>query len=133
MIDAALRSLVARRAGYCCEYCRLPEQVVPATFHIDHIIPVQHGGSDALDNLCHACSRCNLHRGPNLSGIDPDTGQIVVLFNPCRQAWSDHSEWQGAVIVGRTPVGRATAAVLQMNAPRRVRLRARLSSLGLLP
>ena len=26
--------------------------------------------------------RCNLHKGPNLSGVDPDTGQVVRLFDP---------------------------------------------------
>ena len=46
-MDPALRTLVAQRAGRCCEYCRLPEQFVPVAFHVEHIIPKQHGGSDS--------------------------------------------------------------------------------------
>ena len=123
-MDAALRALVARRAGYRCEYCRLPEQFVPVGFHVEHIIPRQHGGSDDPDNLCHACSRCNWHKGPNLTGIAG--GQIVPLFDPRRQSWNDHFAWQGPLIVGLTPTGQASVQVLQMNAPRRLRLRIRL-------
>ncbi len=47
--------------------------------------------------------------------------------------FDDHFAWQGARIIGRTPVGRATVEVLQMNAPRRLQLRRRLRARGLLP
>jgi hypothetical protein len=130
-MDTILRSLVATRAGYRCEYCQLPEQFVPAAFHIDHVIPRQHGGSDEETNLCYSCSRCNLSKGPNLSGISPDSGQIVALYNPRQQIWNSHFDWQGALIVGLTSTGKATVHVLQMNAPRRVQLRSRLIARGL--
>lgn len=132
-MDAALRALVAQRAGHCCEYCHLPEQFVPVAFHVEHIIPRQHGGTDVADNLSYSCSRCNWSKGPNLSGIDSDTGQIVTLFDPRRQSWTDHFAWSGATIVGLTPTGRATVQVLQMNAAPRLRLRTRLKARGLLP
>ena len=35
------------------------------------------GSLDEVDNLALACHRCNLHKGPNLSGIDPLTGDPV--------------------------------------------------------
>jgi hypothetical protein len=121
------------RAGQRCEYCGLPEQHVPVAFHIEHIVPRQHGGSDDPDNLSYACSRCNWSKGPNLSGIDHVTKQIVSLFDPRRQSWDDHFLWQGALITGRTAIGRATVHVLQINAPRRVHLRKRLRARGLMP
>ncbi|WP_410001711.1 HNH endonuclease [Singulisphaera sp. GP187] len=56
-------------------------------FHIEHITAKQHGGSDEPENLCVACGRCNSHKkGPNLTGIDPDTGRIEPLFNPRKMA-----------------------------------------------
>lgn len=45
------------------------------------------------------------------------------LFNPRRDRWDEHFAYRGGGIVGRTPTGRATVRLLQMNAPRRVELR----------
>ena len=59
----------------------------------------------------------NLHKGPNLTGIDPVTGAVEPLFHPRRRRWSEHFASQGAVIVGITPTGRATVAALSMNRP----------------
>src|SRR5438445_8020075 len=28
-------------------------------FHVEHILPKQHGGTDDSDTLCYACSECN--------------------------------------------------------------------------
>lgn len=126
-MDEQLRAQVRQRAADCCEYCRLPQSALPfATFHIEHIIAEQHGGSDELPNRALCCARCNLSKGPNLSGIDSETGAIVTLFNPRTDKWHDHFEYRGALIVGRTPTGRATVHVLNMNEDRRVKLRASL-------
>lgn len=123
-MDESLRSLVRERAGDCCEYCGLPQAALPfARFHIDHIIAEQHGGTNDLENLAYCCSRCNFSKGPNLSGIDPVDGEIVTLFNPRTQQWSDHFKQRGGEILGLTPAGRATVRVLGMNERRRVQLR----------
>ena len=120
----ATRELVRERAGYRCEYCHLPESAATAaTFHIEHIIAKQHGGSDELDNMCWSCHRCNLHKGPNLSGVDQQTENVVRLFHPRNQSWKRHFQWTGPTLVGRTKTGRATVAVLDMNDPDRVELR----------
>jgi len=34
-----------------------------------------------------ACHRCNLHKGTNLSSIDPDSGDVVSLFRPRDEVW----------------------------------------------
>jgi hypothetical protein len=124
-VDTALRELVQRRAADRCEYCLITQQDDPLfTFHIEHIVPRQHGGSTVESNLALACHHCNLHKGPNLSGIDPQTDDIVPLFHPRSQAWTDHFEQRGATVAGRTPTGRATVRVLAMNSPARAQLRA---------
>jgi 5-methylcytosine-specific restriction endonuclease McrA len=93
---------------------------------IDHIVPRKHGGDNAPGNLAMACARCNRHRGPNLTGIDPETREIVPLFHPRRQSWHEHFAFHSALIVGTTPTGRATVRVLCMNTDQRLRLRAAL-------
>ena len=129
-----LRQQVRERAGGRCEYCRLPDKLeLAGPFHVEHVIARQHRGKDVLSNLAWACSRCNRHKGTNLSGVDPDSDEVVPLFNPRREHWPEHFEVVGVIIRGRSPAGRTTAWLLQMNAERRVELRAELISQGLWP
>ena len=130
-MDAAVRDLVRRRAEYRCEYCRLPQDAAPFfTFHIEHITAKQHDGSDDPSNLALACPDCNSHKGPNLTSIDPDTKDVVDLFNPRVLSWHEHFELQGAIIVGLTPIGRATSRLLDMNEDERVEMRTELLASG---
>jgi hypothetical protein len=99
-------------------------------YHIEHVLPRQHGGNDDEPNLALACNHCNLHKGPNLAGIDPQTHTVIPLFDPRRQLWDEHFALEGASIVGLTPTGRATLSVLAMNAPVRLELRAELIENG---
>jgi len=41
---------------------------------------------------------------------------LVRLFHPRQDRWSEHFEWEGAELVGRTAVGRITIQVLAINA-----------------
>jgi len=126
-MDAATRAAVAERAGRRCEYCRLPEFADPhSAFHVEHVIPKQHGGDDAAENLAWSCSRCNRRKGPNLASIDPSTGVVTELFHPRKQGWNEHFAIRDARIYGLTPGGRATARLLDMNAHHRVQLRREL-------
>ena len=131
-MDDATRREVVRRAGGRREYCHLPEGHVLTPFQVEHIVARQHGGRDVLSNLAYACLRCNLHKGPNLTGMDSKTRKLTRLFNPRRHAWAKHFRWQGAELVGRTAVGRTTVEVLAMNDPERVSLRQELIEQGLL-
>lgn len=101
----------------------MPEQFDPAPFEVDHIIARKHRGETVEDNLALSCFACNNRKGANISGRDPMTGDIVTLFNPRNDRWHDHFVWQGAVLVGRTPSGRATIDVLCINLPHRIALR----------
>ena len=40
-------------------------------------------------NLALACHHCNLHKGPNLTGIDPLTQLVTTLFNPRVDRWDE--------------------------------------------
>src|SRR5438105_9248666 len=112
---ASSRGLVQRRAENRCEYCGLSQNVARlVSFHVEHIIARQHGGDDELSNLALACYHCNLHKGPNLTGIDPETLKLVPLFNPRKHGWNEHFHRSGSSIVGRTDIGRATVEVLAM-------------------
>jgi hypothetical protein len=101
-------------------------------FHIEHITARKHQGSDDLANLCLACHRCNLHKGSNLAGIDPDDDgrALVRLFHPRRDIWHDHFRFEGASIVGITAIGRTTVWVLNLNDVRRLELRSALLENG---
>jgi 5-methylcytosine-specific restriction endonuclease McrA len=85
-----LAAEVRRRAAGVCEYCRIPEHAFRRPFHIEHVIARQHGGVTELANLALACWVCNLKKGPNLAGIDPQSKLLTPLFNPRRDIWSDH-------------------------------------------
>jgi len=74
--------------------------------------------------LC--CRRCNAHKSNRLEAVDPQTGQLVSLFNPRTQAWSEHFAWSddGTQIRGLTDCARATIDTLRMNDPLMVQTRA---------
>lgn len=51
-VPARLRRAIIRRAREACEYCLLPQELCPAPFQIDHIIPLALDGPTVLENLC---------------------------------------------------------------------------------
>lgn len=128
-MDSVLKAHVRQRAANRCEYCRLHQDQSVLQFHIEHIIPRKHGGDSTERNLALACNHCNLHKGPNLTGIDPKTNKIVRLFHPRRQKWQTHFHANGVTIVGRTAVSRSTIRVLEMNGDEQLQLRETLQSL----
>ena len=71
-------------------------------------------------NLALACFNCNTFKGTNIAGMDPMTHQLTPLFHPRQHNWDEHFTWDGPVLVGRTPIGRATVDVLRINLPDRV-------------
>jgi hypothetical protein len=81
----------------------------------DQIIGEKHGGPTDADNLAYACVCCNLHKGPNIAGIDPLSGNLSRLFHPRRDLWPDHFTVFGAEIIGANEIGRTTVEVLAMN------------------
>ncbi len=128
-----LERLVWQRAQHTCEYCQMPQEYDELPFEIDHILARKHGGPTTAQNLALACFPCNNHKGPNIAGRDPRTGRIVRLFHPRHDKWPQHFQWDGPFLVGRTPIGRETIAVLEINLPHRVALRQALIEENLFP
>jgi len=127
----ALRQKIRRQANYRCEYCHTLERHLPfAAFHLDHIVARQHGGADEELNLAWSCHSCNLHKGTNLSSADPDTREIVRIYNRRVDKWGDHFQIEAEFIRGKTSTGRATVWLLELNSAERRDLRVALRALG---
>ena len=124
-VPRALRARVSEAARYRCGYCLSTEAIIGAPMEIDHLIPESLGGPTDEQNLWLACSLCNDSKLNRISALDPSTGDVVRLFNPRLQVWTEHFRWTGAGdrIVGLTPTGRATVAALNVNRPSLVRAR----------
>lgn len=116
-IPEALRDQIVKDAGQRCGYCLTSQKISGAQMHIDHIVPLAHGGATEEANLWLACAWCNSYKGDKTHALDPQTGETTPLFNPRTQNWAEHFCWSddGAEIVGLTPTGRATMVALQMN------------------
>lgn len=111
----------------------MPAEYDVAHFEVDHVRPQVHDGQTVSENLAWACFRCNNGKGPNLAGIDAHTDQLAPLFHPRREDWDEHFEWAGPHLLGKSPTGRATIAVLKINAPSRITLRQQLIEEGVFP
>jgi HNH endonuclease len=133
LINTALARLVLQRAEDRCEYCQLPQVCDDRPFEIDHIPSRKHHGPTVAGNLALSCFRCNSFKGSDIGGRDGATRKLTPLFNPRRHKWATHFRWQGAYLIGRTPVGRVTVTLLHINDTLRVEFREELIAEGVLP
>jgi hypothetical protein len=99
----------------------------------DHVVARKHRGETVASNLVWACFGCNRHKGSDLASVDIETGQVVRLFNPRTDPWSEHFRLEGPRIVPLTATGRVTEYLLQLNQPRRVLIRESLIAAGRYP
>lgn len=58
-IGARLRFEVLRRCNFACYYCGVPAAMGMKVLHIDHVVPVNLGGTNDAWNLVAACWDCN--------------------------------------------------------------------------
>jgi 5-methylcytosine-specific restriction endonuclease McrA len=79
-MNIALERLVWQRANSRCEYCQLPQATSPLPHAVDHIIARQHHGPTEAENLALACFFCNSYKGPNIAGLNSETGRRVRLW-----------------------------------------------------
>lgn len=116
-ISDAVYESVCDDAGRECGYCRAPQQALPYRLEVEHLRPTSLGGTDERSNLWLSCHKCNKLRSNRMAATDPVTQHEAPLFNPRRDAWSEHFSWQdgGRYIVGRTATGRATVDALRLN------------------
>jgi hypothetical protein len=129
--DRTLAAEVVQRAEERCEYCHFPATASELPFHIDHIIAEKHDGPTTSANLAWACFSCNMRKGPNVAGFDPVTGDLSRLFHPRSDIWSEHFMWEGALLRGKTAIGRTTIGVLGINDPDSVAVRQSLRREGI--
>jgi len=54
------------------------------------------------------------------------TGEVIRLFHPRTDVWSEHFRWDVALVIPRTTIGRVTIAVLAMNHPDQLDVRVSL-------
>ncbi|AFZ20085.1 HNH endonuclease [Allocoleopsis franciscana] len=132
-IPSSLRQLVIERSQGKCEYCLIHQDDSIYSHEVDHIIAKKHGGQTVAENLALSCLSCNRHKGSDLATFDPLSKEIVPLFHPRRQTWSEHFSLDGTLILGITPTGRATVFLLKLNAPTRLVYRQVLIAQGRYP
>ena len=128
-----LRQVLQERAGHRCEYCKVHAAIQRATFHLDHVRPSSRSGGDDPDNRAFACPTCNLSKSDRVALSDPETGELVPLFNPRQDRWSDHFRFEGYVVVRLTPTGRALVAAFDLNSTQYIFIRSIEAGAGLFP
>lgn len=132
-ISDELRAEISQRAGERCEYCLIHQDDAAFPHQVDHILSRKHGGSSTRDNLAYACIICNRYKGSDVASIEPQSGDVVRLFDPRRDRWAEHFRLDGARIEPVTKVGATTVRLLRMNAPERILERDLLQSLRRYP
>lgn len=132
-IPASLRELVTQRANHRCEYCLIHDADTYLPHEVDHIYAEKHGGETVDENLCLSCFYCNRYKGTDLASIDPKSGEIISLFHPRKNIWTDHFKLVGEQIEPQTAHGRVTVRLLRLNETERLLERAVLVALGRYP
>lgn len=134
-ISPDVRRLVRARANEVCEYCLASSLYSFHAFTIDHVVPISKGGKNDQDNLVFSCQYCNSSKYNKVASLDLLTGNLVPLFNPRRDNWSEHFIWNDGFssIIGITPIGRATVICLKMNRESAQNLRTVLYQFGVHP
>ena len=133
-VPAALRRLVARRAGGVCEYCQIHEDDTFFGCQVEHVIAEKHGGPTTARNLAYACVFCNQHKGSDIASLS-ELGQLTRLYNPRGDRWAEHFriDQDGVTIGAVTEIGDVTARLLQFNDPDRLVEREALRAAGRYP
>lgn len=125
-------SLVARRAGHICEYCRAPEAVFNLPFEVEHIVPLSRGGQADENNLALSCRSCNLYKSDAVSAFDETTETTIRFFNPRTDNWAEHFvlDKETGEIKGITAIAKATIPRLRINSNAQLTARVQWLKLG---
>jgi hypothetical protein len=109
-----------------CDRLRISPGTYPAA---------QQGGLDQLFNYALACVNCNLLKSQHIEHKDPETDVITRLFNPRTDEWKQHFRFSRDTlkIIGKTPIGRATERLLQLNSAKQLQARRFWVELGIYP
>ena len=55
-VSESKKKYVASRQSWKCDHCK---EMLDATYEIDHVIELQHGGTNHIDNLVALCRNCH--------------------------------------------------------------------------
>lgn len=132
-ISNSLKKLVDKRANFKCEYCLLADKLSFYSFHIEHIRSVKHGGNDSQENLAYCCPECNFAKGSDIATFVGESDEITRFFNPRIDNWDYHFMVSNSMILGKTPIGKATEQIFRFNDIERLIFRKQLAELGLYP
>jgi hypothetical protein len=122
-VSERLRRQVAERAYHVCEYCLIHEDDTFWGCQVDHIVSRKHGGPTEPGNLAWACACCNNNKGSDLGTLVGEPPQLVRLFHPRTDRWSQSFQLNGVRIEASDPAGEATVKLLQFNHDTRLRER----------
>lgn len=114
-ISDKIRALVATRANFRCEYCRLHEDDTYLGFEIDHIISKKHGGQNVDSNFAFTCLNCNRNKGSDIASLTKHSNELTPLFNPRNEVWHEHFFLENGFILPKTAVGEVTVSILKLN------------------
>jgi hypothetical protein len=76
-ISASTRWQIFARDGFRCRYCGIQAGDDGVTLHLDHVVSVADGGTNAFDNLVTACQRCN--GGKSARSLDEVPGSAEAI------------------------------------------------------
>lgn len=117
-VSEKVKVLVAKRANYRCEYCKIYERHSFLSFHIEHIISLKHGGSSEIDNLAFSCPVCNINKGSDIATFIDESNVPIRFFNPRKDTWSEHFKLElTGYLSPKTKIGEATIKILALNHP----------------
>ena len=102
-------------------------------YQCDHIISRKHGGDTKFENLAYACPIFNSAKGSDLATLSKDLKNLVRLFNPRIDTWSEHFKLESGTIISSTEIGTATIKLLKLNEVNRILERLDLIQAGLYP
>ena len=91
------------------------------------------GGRTEFSNLALACPECNRKKGTIIGSRKHSEGEFIRLFNPRTDAWSEHFEFNWAIIHPKTDVGEITSKMLGFSDDFRITFREYLMLLGAYP
>ena len=58
-VSESKKKFIAAKQGWKCRECN---EILPATYEVDHITRLQHGGSNEIDNLQALCPSCHRNK-----------------------------------------------------------------------
>lgn len=83
--------IILERDGFQCFYCGATPQIDGVRLAVDHVIPVDDGGTDVAGNLVACCENCNSQKS---NRVLLDTDRLLLLVSE-RNERHGISNWAG--------------------------------------